>query len=82
MADLELNNPAFDITVHLHGKEQTINVQPDETSDGVEYFICSTGDSKLTQIRLDEDQKWEQIWGELQQEEVNAIGKVIKEKKT
>lgn len=79
MADLELNNPAFEITVQLQAGNQTLRIQPDETSDGVEYFICYAGENKLTQIRLDENSSWEQLWGELSQEDINAIGQSIKE---
>lgn len=79
MADLELNNPAFDITVQLAAESKTIRVQPDETSDGVEYFICYAQETKLTQIRLDQDGNWEQLWGELSQQDVDVIGQGIKE---
>lgn len=79
MADLELNNPGFDITVNVNGESKNITVQPDETSDGVEYFICKDGDQQITQLRLDEEGNWEQLWGELGQEDVDAIGEVIKQ---
>lgn len=81
MADLELHNPEFDIVINLDGQSKTITVKPDETSDGVEYFICKSGDEQITQIRLDEDQKWEQLWGELSDEDVAAIGEAIEQKK-
>lgn len=77
MADLELTNPGFDITVNLDGTSKTITIQPDETSDGVEYYNCKEGDQQLTQIRLEEEGKWEQLWGEASQEEVDAIGEAI-----
>lgn len=80
MADLELHNPEFDIVINLGGQSKTITVKPDETSDGVEYFICKSGDEQITQIRLDEDQNWEQLWGELSDEEVATIGEAIEEK--
>ncbi|CAM4287888.1 hypothetical protein SAMN06265348_109140 [Pedobacter westerhofensis] len=81
MAELELHNPEFDIVINLDGQSKTITVKPDETSDGVEYFVCKSGDEQITQIRLDEDQKWEQLWGELSDEEVAAIGEAIEQKK-
>jgi len=80
MADLELHNPEFEITVSLDGAEKTLTVEPDETSDGVEYYICFSGSDKITQIRLDEDGTWDQMWGELSPEEVNAIGSAIQQK--
>lgn len=80
MADLELHNPEFEITAALNGANQTIQVQPDETSDGVEYFICKSEGEQLTQIRKDEDGQWEQLWGDLSQDEINSIGHQIENK--
>jgi len=80
MADLELNNPEFDIVVDIDGTSKTVKVQPDETSDGVPIYKCYSGETLLTQVRLDEEGNWEQMWGELGQEEIDAIGKVIAEK--
>jgi hypothetical protein len=80
MADLELNNPEFDIVVELNGTSKTVKVQPDETSDGVPFYKCYDGETLLTQVRLDEDGNWEQMWGDLDQENVDAVGKVIAEK--
>jgi hypothetical protein len=81
MADLELHNPEFDIVVNLDGQSKTITVKPDETSDGVEYFNCKSGDEQITQIRLGEDQKWEQLWGDLSDEDVATVGKAIEQNK-
>jgi len=80
MADLEVNNPEFDITADLNGNSKTLKVKPDETSDGVPFYSCYSDDTQITQIRLDEDGNWEQMWGELEQEDVDAIGKLVKEK--
>lgn len=81
MGDLELHNPEFDIIVNLGGENTKISVNPAETSDGVEYFNCLVGGKQITQIRLDENQKWEQIWGELNDDEVNVIGENIEQNK-
>lgn len=81
MADLETHNPEFDITVNLNGTSKTITVNPDETSDGVEFYVCKYRDEQITQIRLDEDNHWDQLWGDLSQEEVNEIGKGIEQTK-
>ena len=82
MADLEENNPGFEITTSLNGANKTITIQPDETSDGVEYYIGLTGKDQITQIRLDEDGNWEQLWGDLEPDEVDAIGEAIKQKQS
>ena len=80
MADLELHNPEFEITAALNGTSQTIQVQPGETSDGVEYFICKSEGEQLTQIRKDEDGQWEQLWGDLSQDDIDSIGHQIENK--
>ncbi|WP_442590534.1 hypothetical protein ACSBL2_04830 [Pedobacter sp. AW31-3R] len=80
MADLELNNPEFEITVSLSGEEKTIRVQPAETSDGVEYYKCNDGSAEITQIRKEEDGQWEQLWGDLEQQEIDLIGAAIAQK--
>ncbi|MGY0040672.1 hypothetical protein [Pedobacter sp. NJ-S-72] len=67
MADLELHNPEFEITIELSGTNKTIQVQPDETTDGVEYFICKSNGEQVTQIRKEENGRWEQLWGKLNQ---------------
>lgn len=80
MADLELHNPEFEITIELNGTHQTIQVQPDETSDGVEYFICKSDDEQITQIRKEENGSWEQLWGKLNQDDIDHIGHAIENK--
>lgn len=81
MADLELNNPEFEITINLSEEQQAILVQPAETSDGVEYYKCSIGAKEITQIRQEDDGSWEQLWGELEQQDIDKIGLVIAQKK-
>lgn len=81
MGDLELRNPDFEITVNLNGNEKTIIVQPAETSDGIEYYKCNSTEQEITQLRQDEDGKWEQLWGTLSLPEIDAIGTVIAQKK-
>jgi len=81
MTDLAKHNPEFTINVSIKGKQETIVAKPQETSDGVEYFLCFKGDEQLTQIRKDSGDKWEQMWGELPDEEVQAIGSEITKQK-
>ncbi len=77
MADLGTRNPEFKIEVSLNGQQRNFHVKPDETSDGIEYFIVFDGENELTQIRLESEGKWEQMWGELSEEDVNTIGEAI-----
>lgn len=77
MADLGTRNPDFKIEVSLNGQQRQLHVKPDETSDGIEYFIVFDDENELTQIRLESEGKWEQLWGELSQQDVNTIGEAI-----
>ena len=77
MADLGTSNPEFKIEVSLNGQERNLHVKPDETSDGIEYFVVFDDENELTQIRLESEGKWEQLWGELSEEDVNTIGEAI-----
>ena len=80
MADLGTRNPDFKIEVSLNGQQRNLHVKPDETSDGIEYFIVFDDENELTQIRLESEGKWEQLWGELSEEDVNTIGEAITKK--
>ena len=79
MAELELNNQQFEIEANLNGINEHISIKPDETSDGAVYYNCLLNEEQLTQIRLNEDDKWEQIWGDLDQHDVDIIGAAITE---
>lgn len=79
MKDIETKQPEFDIHVNLNGEETAIQVKPDETSDGASYFVCQVSGEVLTQIREEADGSWDQIWGELDHQSLNAIGKAIKQ---
>jgi hypothetical protein len=81
MTELEKHNPEFTIGVTLNGQQQSLLVKPQETSDSVEYFLCFDGDEQVTQVRKDHGDKWEQMWGDLNEDDVNAIGKEITKQK-
>lgn len=77
MAELSTHNPEFDIEVAIQGTSKTIHVKPDETSDGVEYYICFAGDEQISQVRLEGKDTWAQLWGDLSDNEVQELGKAI-----
>lgn len=81
MAESELNSQEFEISVKINGTEQQLTVNPDETTDGVEFFNCVLNGQKITQLRADDHHKWDQIWGELDQQTVNEIGEAINKSK-
>ncbi len=65
------------ITVNLNGASQEVEVQPDESSDGVPFYYCNVNGKRITQIRKDEYNKWEQLWGDLDEASVKNIGEAI-----
>lgn len=73
---METGTKQFAIEVTIDGKRTQLQVTPAETTDGVTFYKCRAGDDEITQIRNDEG-IWKQIWGDLSDEEVKAIGAVI-----
>lgn len=76
-----MNSPQKDfyIIVQIDGNEKHVNVKHLETTDGVPYYACYIGKTEITQIRDELYGKWEQLWGSLPEETVQAIGKQIEE---
>jgi len=71
------HNQKFNIRVDLkNGGAKDIEVTPDETTDGVPHYTLEINGKKI-QLRRDEDSKWELMWGELAEEDVQAIGEQI-----
>lgn len=72
----------FYIIADIDGTEKHIKVAQLETTDGVPYYACYTGNTELTQIRNETYGKWEQLWGNLDDKTVQNIGSKIDEKIT
>jgi hypothetical protein len=77
MKKVERNEQDFEIDISLNGGHKTVRVSPKETTDGAEYFKCTLKGENITQIRKEKDGSWEQIWGKLDPQTVNIIGKAI-----
>jgi len=77
MGHSEVHQEDFEINIILNGAKKTVKVQPGETTDGAAYFKCSLTNKNITQIRQEKDGSWEQIWGDLENEMVQSIGKAI-----
>ena len=72
--------PEFSLEVDLPNQGGTIQVKPDETSDGEPFYVCKQNEETITQLRKDEHNNWEQMWGELDEESIQTIGKAIDQK--
>ncbi len=70
------NGRAFTIEAKIGGKMQQVQVAASETTDGAAFYICRVADDEITQVRKDE-QVWKQIWGELDEADVQSIGSAI-----
>lgn len=77
MGQLEVHQEEFEINIILNGSNKTIKVRPEETTDGAEYFKCRESDKNICQLRQEKDSNWEQIWGNLDNETIQHIGKAI-----
>ncbi|MBG6234613.1 hypothetical protein IWX76_001168 [Pedobacter sp. CAN_A7] len=78
MTEFESQNPEFTIEVDFDGHSQSFQVKPEETSDGVSYYSCLQEGKTVTQLRTNEKGQWEQIWGKLSPQQVEALGAVLK----
>ena len=76
MEDLKLE--AFTLKVIIDNKSVDIKVQPRENSDGVHFYFCELNGEKISQLRQ-EIKDWQQVWGNLQQHEINQIGRQIED---
>ncbi len=66
----------FDVRAEVNGEEQQIQIKLTETTDGVPYYICLRDNQEISQIR-EEDGKWKQLWGSLNNTEIQVIGEAI-----
>jgi hypothetical protein len=78
MTEFESQKPEFAIEVDFDGRSQSFQVKPEETSDGVAYYSCLQEGKTVTQLRTNEKGEWEQIWGKLSPQQIDALGAVIK----
>lgn len=77
----ETKNPDFSVQVSLKSTEdQNITISPAETSDGVPYYKCQI-EGQEVQLRQDEEMRWELMWGELDEEDVQKLGKAIEKER-
>ncbi|SOD14152.1 hypothetical protein [Pedobacter xixiisoli] len=72
----------FYIIAQINEQEKHIKVVQLETTDGVPYYSCLIGDDEITQLRDETYGKWEQLWGDLDDNTIQRIGKQIEEKIT
>jgi len=78
--DMDSTHQDFYIIAQIDGQEKHLHVKELETSDGAPYYACHVGDTEITQIRNETYGKWEQLWGDLDEQTVQKIGAQIEEK--
>lgn len=73
----------FNISVNIGDdsyKAYDLQIQPEDTTDGVPYYICETNGIEISRLRRNEHSQWEQIWGDLDDKTVSNIGKAIEKR--
>ena len=68
-------NETFSVTIQSgDSKNDTLSITQAETTDGQPYYICKIDHNE---IQLRKEDKWEQIWGDLDAKQVEEIGAAI-----
>lgn len=67
----------INITVNLDNVSHKIEVKQEENSDGAAYYYCELNGKRITQIRKDDKNQWHQLWGNLDDISITAIGEAI-----
>jgi hypothetical protein len=68
------DDKTFTVTLNSDSSPESVQVTIQDTTDGQPYYECNINGSDV-QIRKDE--KWEVIWGELDEETLQALGSAI-----
>lgn len=71
---------SFEIVVNIAEKQKRLNIIPQETTDGAPYYICRENEQHLSEIRKESNGNWVQLWGDLEEQSIQAIGQAIDEK--
>lgn len=66
----------FQITVQLKNEPCTLEVSVAPTTDSVDTYICRSANKEITHVRKDAGM-WKQLWGGLDDESIDHIGKEI-----
>lgn len=73
----DIGDRIFDVQATVNGSTQTVQIKLTETTDGVPYYICLLGEKEISQLRRELEGGWKQLWGNLDAQDVAAIGKAI-----
>ncbi len=74
---MSVSHQSFTVKATVNEISEEITVTPIETTDGVVYYSCCIAGEELSQIRNEVYGKWEQLWGNLDQETVAHLGEKI-----
>lgn len=68
---------SFIVNAPIQGTQKSITVLAHETTDGSSFYECVIDSKERVQLRLNHNRKWEKIWGNLVQQEIDLIGEAI-----
>jgi hypothetical protein len=72
----DMNQDPIYLIIKLDGEETQLNAKKEETTDGISFFKIEQQGKLITQIRKI-DNKWEQLWGDLNQQQIDEIGAAL-----
>ncbi|WP_304064729.1 hypothetical protein [Pedobacter glucosidilyticus] len=72
----DMNQEPIHLKIRLDGEETQLNAKKEETTDGISFFKIEQQGKLITQIRKI-DNKWEQLWGDLNQQQIDEIGTAL-----
>ena len=76
LKDPAMQTDHFTVPFTREGNPYTLQVHTDPSTDDVDTYICKLNGERITQLRKDVGQ-WKQLWGELNQEEIQQLGEAI-----
>lgn len=71
-----MNQEPIHLKIRLDGEETQLNAKKEETTDGISFFKIEQQGKLITQIRKI-DNEWEQLWGDLNQQQIDEIGTAL-----
>lgn len=74
---METSERIIEIAIGGPFRDQSLTIEPDETTAGLTSYHCYLNGASITQLRRDPSGKWTQLWGELPAATVQRVGEAI-----
>jgi hypothetical protein len=77
---VQTDESSFEINIHIAGSSRRLTVSPQETTDGAPYYVCLENQNQIAEVRKESNGDWVQLWGDLDEQSITAIGQAIDKK--